>query len=52
MDWLHAIVQDRPATAEEIELLEMQGLPPEERIVYIRDLTRLGVPLSASDVER
>jgi GntR family transcriptional regulator len=35
--WADEIIQARPATQEEVDLLEMQDLPPEGRFVYVRD---------------
>jgi GntR family transcriptional regulator len=35
--WADEIIRARPATPEEIELLEMQELPPEIRWVYVRE---------------
>jgi GntR family transcriptional regulator len=35
--WADEIIQARPATPEEVDLLEMQDLPPEGRFVYVRD---------------
>jgi GntR family transcriptional regulator len=35
--WADEIIQARPATGEEAKLLMMQDLPPEARLVYVRD---------------
>lgn len=35
--WADEIIQARPASPEEIDLLEMHGLPPHQRFVYVRD---------------
>ena len=35
--WADEIIQARPPTPEEVELLGMQDLPPEGRFVYVRD---------------
>ena len=35
--WADEIIQARSATPEEVELLEMQGLPPQEKLVYERN---------------
>ena len=35
--WADEIIQARLATDDEVEFLEMENLPPERRLVYIRD---------------
>ncbi len=35
--WADEIIHARPATPEEVDLLEMQGLTPQEQFVYVRD---------------
>jgi GntR family transcriptional regulator len=35
--WADEIIQARPATSAEVELLEMQDVPLKERFVYVRD---------------
>lgn len=35
--WADEIIQARPATPDEVKLLEMHDLPPEARLVYVRD---------------
>jgi GntR family transcriptional regulator len=35
--WADEIIQARPATPEEVELLQMRDLPPARQFVYVRD---------------